>query len=203
MKIRARDHAQLHGVMRSRGLPESLLRAEGEIIHRDFQACTHARLRPVPPPRQLKTLSDSMNHPRGDWVMVIGSRQDPDLLQLLGMEFFARCIRHGLDDPRRYPRPYWHVVHNGRHDSLRDSKPEMLEQRVGHVGALVLSGATSDCPPEKLEKFRDHLLAYQGVPRLVLVSGGDPLQFAVDRLLRNPDCVAFINRSSDRARQEH
>ena len=203
MLLDARRHAQIHGMMRARGLPDNLLRVRGTVDRHDVSTCTHSKHKPTPPKDQVSALERSLRIPAGDWVLTIGSRQDMDLLQLIGMEFFARCIHHGLDRPAHFPRPYWHVVHGGSYDPLRDGRPEWLEQKIGKVGALVISGATFDAPAVKLEKIRDLLLAYQGIPRIVLVSGGDPLQFVVDKLHRNADRVAFINRSHRRADQVH
>jgi hypothetical protein len=201
MKVNGAKFAGLHDLMIGMGLPRALVRAEGEVARTDVSACTHAKYKPVPPAKQLRDATACMNDPRGSWLWAVASRNDPDLVNLLVLEFFRRCVNNCLKDPANYSRPNWHGVYGGNRDRLRDD--ERYRQELGLSGPLILDNVSCDCPPDKLEKVRDLAHMFKDRPVVLLINGGDPLQFCVDRLHFRPERLTFVNRNRARAlRQE-
>jgi hypothetical protein len=66
-------------------------------------------------------------------------------------------------------RGKWHTIIGGYKDELRD--------KVKPVNLLVLSNVPYNATDVKLEKLRDILELYHGVPRIVVTTGCEPIEF--------------------------
>ena len=82
----------------------------------------------------------------------------------------------------KYPRttrgktsPRWHMVNGSFRDTLRDSDTD-------NPSMLVISNVTSQSTNVKLEKVRDLLEQFSSIPRILVISGEDPITFANTRL---------------------
>ena len=71
--------------------------------------------------------------------------------------------------------PLWHMLTGGWHDRLRDGADDQPSM-------LILSNVTVTSTNAKLEKLRDLLEMYAHIPRVVVVTGEDPLSFANTKL---------------------
>lgn len=71
--------------------------------------------------------------------------------------------------------PLWHVVNGAFPDRLRDFSTE-------DPSMLILSNITIDSTNVKIEKVRDLLEKFPSIPRILVVTGADPVTFANTRL---------------------
>jgi hypothetical protein len=67
--------------------------------------------------------------------------------------------------------PFWHTLTGNWADEFRDKKIE------GRPSLLFLANVHVQSSSTKLEKLRDILEMYSGVPRIVVLAGEDPVTF--------------------------
>lgn len=72
--------------------------------------------------------------------------------------------------------PLWHMINGSWHDRLRDGADDQPSM-------LILSNITVNSTNVKLEKLRDLLEMYNHIPRIVVVTGIDPVTFANTKLM--------------------
>lgn len=73
--------------------------------------------------------------------------------------------------------PLWHKVYGGYADTLRDKSVEEIPSM------LIISNLNSDSTGIKIEKARDLLEKYDGIPRIIVLGGNqDPISFFATRL---------------------
>ena len=82
----------------------------------------------------------------------------------------------------KYPRstrgktsPRWHMVNGSFRDSLRDNDTD-------NPSMLVISNVTTTSTNVKIEKVRDLLEQFSSIPRILVISGEDPISFANSKL---------------------
>jgi len=66
----------------------------------------------------------------------------------------------------------WHNIYGGYKDDMRDNPKSHTR-----VKFLVLSNVPTDATPNKMEKLRDILEMYSNIPRIVVTTGQEPIQF--------------------------
>ena len=81
--------------------------------------------------------------------------------------------------------PYWHSIYGGMHDKLRDKD-------TIRTGLLVIDNIAANSTDNKLEKVRDALEKYEGIPKIVILSGINPLKFAREKLFINFNKMLYI-----------
>jgi hypothetical protein len=93
------------------------------------------------------------------------------------MQMATRLQLSGVTSKQTVGRqtPLWHQVNGSYKDRLRDGADDQPSM-------LILSGITNDCTPVKLEKVRDLLEQFNHVPRIVVITGEDPISWANTRL---------------------
>jgi hypothetical protein len=89
-------------------------------------------------------------------------------------------------------RVLWHHLKN------RAITASMIENDTP-ASMLVLTGVYATMSPYRLEHVRDLLDTYEGVPRVVVASGEDPITFCMGKLLMKPSKIYF-SRSALSAR---
>lgn len=72
----------------------------------------------------------------------------------------------------------WHSLHGGFKNPLLDKAADMSRKPT----LLVLHNLTPDSTSPKVEKARDLLRYYDGIPRIVVIAGTDPYTFFLTRL---------------------
>lgn len=128
--------------------------------------------------KQLNALEKVFAHPLGNYVLGISSFPSDVLAKHLAISLMDKaCTAWQVSKNKRgKSMPVWHRVYGGYYDTLRDrisdDRPSML----------VLSNITPDLTNIKLEKIRDLLEKYNDIPRIVVMSGEDPLTFFGNRL---------------------
>jgi hypothetical protein len=63
-----------------------------------------------------------------------------------------------------------------KHDTLRD------EPVRRDINLLVLSNVVANSTPYKLEKLRDIIALYSNIPKIVVTSDGNPIEFFAQQL---------------------
>lgn len=135
---------------------------------------------------QLKHLEALLANPFGgnNYLYVIASNPSDAKAKLTAAAILERALV--LHDKKEAPRgrsyPKWHRVYGNYTDDLRDQKKHGADHLVA-PSLLVLSNVMIDSTPAKLELVRDLLDMYDDTPRILVVTGSDPLTF-VDRRLR-------------------
>lgn len=186
----------LNGFMMNRGAPRHLLRASFELTVRDLStARSEADVRPVPPEKQMALLHKSLTKPiTGSWWMVIGSELEDKMATACALSIMQSATIKSVRHPHITARPLFHNIYGGRWDKLRDD--ESYRSNIGRVGLLVIANLPANATPEKIEKATDLLQMYSAVPRVLVVNGIDPLEFAVTRLYKKPSRVLYIRPRS-------
>lgn len=122
--------------------------------------------------KQIKGLATVCANPMRNYVMGISSFPSDALAKHLAIHIFNQAMiawqhRH---KPGR-TMPVWHRVFGGLNDTLRD-KP--IDE---NPSLLVISNVNEASSAYKLEKVRDIIEKYSHVPRIVVMSGSDPITF--------------------------
>lgn len=98
--------------------------------------------------------------------------------KLFGAELLKRCWEEGRSHPNpdiRKRRPHWITLYNSYldYEALRKRNPT----------ALFISNITDDTTPQKMERLRDVLELFSGIPRVVMCGSSiDPVTLAATRL---------------------
>lgn len=98
--------------------------------------------------------------------------------KMLGAELLKRCWDEGRASPdpvARRRRPLWYTLHNSyvNYEALREKNPSVL----------FISNVTDDSTPQKMERLRDLLEMFSGIPRVVMFGSAiDPVTLAATRL---------------------
>ncbi len=187
---------RLHNLATIRGLPKYLLRLSLDVEPSDIGLAQHASSpNPIPPMRQFKRFLKTIEHPTtGHYTMVISSRHEERTSMMCAATIFMRAISKHTKSAATTPLPYMHSIYGGRHDRLRD-EPKFREG-VGNVSLLVLTNLAENSTREKIEKARDLMHIYSSVPRILVVSGCDPLEFCLDHLYIKPTRVLWLGRNA-------
>lgn len=126
--------------------------------------------------KQYKVLEKVMENPlRGHYVIGISSFPSDQLAKQLAISIMAKATLawHKKHKPGT-STPLWHRVMGGLGDPLRDIKPGVVAEKPS---MLIISNINENSTPHKLEKVRDLLERYSECPRIVVMSGTDPLTF--------------------------
>lgn len=183
----------IHGFMMSRGAPRYLLKSSFDITSRDLSMAKTSTYKAVTPTTQLSFLRRSIKNPtHGSWWMVIGSDVEDKTAASCALAVMQSATIKSLREPHLCAKPLFWNLYGGRWDKLRDD--ENYRSNHGRIGMLILSNLTANATPEKIEKAVDLLHMFSSVPRVLIVSGADPLDFAVTRLYKKPSRVLYIRR---------
>lgn len=128
--------------------------------------------------KQLKALDSLCSNPlRSSYVLGISSFPSDALAKYLAIHLFnlAQVSWVKRHKPGR-SMPMWHRVFGGLGDPLRDKAVDETP------ALLVLSNINEASSAHKLEKVRDLLEKYSHIPRIVVLSGADPLTFFAQKL---------------------
>lgn len=131
--------------------------------------------------RQVRNLATLFEHPlRGNPIIGIGSYPTDLRAKMLALNIMNKAIDYqDRSSSRRMSRrdyPLWHKVFGGFRDDLLDAK-EMESPSM-----LIISNVCNTSTAMKIEKVRDILEKYTRIPRVVVVSGCDPMHFFAMKL---------------------
>lgn len=145
--------------------------------------------------RQVEACSRMLTNPlHGSPIIGIGSMVSDDRAKFLAMCFMDAAIDQMRQGSHRGKKlPIWHRVVGGFTDSLRDQK------EMSNISMLVITNVGPDSTSAKIEKVRDLLDMYHGIPRIVVVNGADPITFFSEKIRMSMQFAIFMNsRRSDK-----
>lgn len=186
-KLRFRFPSKHQKIMRSRGVDGVCFAGQRNAFEFDIAA---VRMKPDIPGiitkgisvrRQVNTLNKVFANPlRGHPVIGIGSFPSDLRARMLAVNIMDQAIaaqdeaKSGRLATRDYP--LWHKVYGGLGDPLRDrglpDNPSML----------IISNVDADSTNYKIEKVRDIIEQHPNIPRIIVVSGCDPMWFFAVKL---------------------
>jgi len=201
-KLKFKFDPQRQRVMRSRGVDGMCFAGSRNAFEFDVAA---VRMKPDIPnivtksvsvKRQIAMLHSLFESPlRGSPIISIGSFPTDLRAKMLAVNIMDHAI--SFQDKARSVRiakkdyPLWHKVYGGFKDTIRD------DGMTDNPSMLILSNVDVHSTNAKIEKVRDILEMYPNIPRVVIVSGCDPLEFFATRL-HLPVDIAFYMGADNR-----
>lgn len=145
----------------------------------------------IKPATQIEMFEDTIDSPYSrNYLYVMSSDVSESLSSQLALFIFKQAMDINRGKSRK---PYWHVLDGSTKDKLRDDI-NYRETQVGNPSLLILSNVAVNSTTMKIEKLRDLLVQYSGVPRIVIASGCDPLRFCSEFLYVRPNKVLYFGR---------
>lgn len=186
-KLRFKFEGKRQRIMKSRGVDGVLFAGSRNAFEFDIAA---VRIKPDIPGiivkgisvrKQANHLSALFRNPlRGHPIIGIGSFPSDLRARMLALNIMERAIaaqdaaKRGRLAIRDYP--LWHKVYGGLGDPLRD------KGLPDNPSMLIISNVDKDSTAFKIEKVRDILEQNTHIPRIVVVSGSDPMSFFAQKL---------------------
>lgn len=166
--------------LKNRGMPAECLR------HPPFDPAHHTltirympegyRSRRVKKAQQLQHLQAAYDNPVGrPYLMVIASNPADAKAKLTA----AMLLNRALDVGSTKGKPRWHRVFGTYADPLRDAA---IRGDKEVLSLLVISNVTTESTNTKLELVRDLIELYDDTPRILVITGTDPMTFMHHRL---------------------
>lgn len=188
MQIRLSPSPQLLKHLISRGLPRDILRMRPfEMLQYTTTITSQVdglKAKKVMKQAQLEHFDAVMEKPFGrPYIYVIGSSPNDGKAKQVAATIMKTATQMQLQEKnlikqtRGRQTPLWHMVTGAWADRLRDARV------TDEPSMLILSNITSMSTNSKLEKVRDLLEMYSNIPRIVVVTGEDPVTFANKRLM--------------------
>ena len=176
---------KLHKQLANRGMPRDILgmrqfKFDDHVVTINSEVDGLKKKR-VQKALQIESFEHALAQPFGrPYLYIIGSSpNDGKAKQAAALLMQHAVAAHLAGEARRSvlgrQLPLWHVINGSFQDKLRDSKDQVPSM-------LFLSNVTVDSTNVKIEKLRDILEQYNSIPRVVVVTGTDPLTFANTRL---------------------
>lgn len=179
-----------------RGLPRDIVR------HRDFNTEHHAytimsasenmRVIKVNKSVQLQEYDEVLRRPFSSPYLYIISSGPNDAKAKQAAAHIMEVATAGQlagkfpKSTRGKTSPRWHVVNGSFRDDLRDKNND-------DPSMLIISNVTSDSTNVKIEKVRDLLEQFNGIPRILVISGEDPITFANRKLYMSVNPVMQLH----------
>lgn len=135
--------------------------------------------------RQASTIARLLENPLHGAPTICISSYPTDLrAKLLACQIMNAAIDQHNSRTRKHGHtlPKWYKVYGGYKDYLRDLERGKERDSGDYPCMLILTNVLPDSTPMKLEKLRDLLEKYDDIPRLVVLSGTDPLTFFATKL---------------------
>ncbi len=144
--------------------------------------------------KQIAMVNDIIENPLRNRVICISSFPSDARAKSLAAYLMLKAVeKYGVSSPaarRGKGVPQWHRVTGGYKDKYRDEKLAM------RPAMLVLSNITSESTPSKLEKVRDILDMYEGITRVVVLGGKNPVDFFSERMFYPLDYSIWLGSKS-------
>lgn len=196
-KLKFKFEGKRQRIMKSRGVDGVLFAGSRNSFEFDIAA---VRIKPDIPGiivkgisvrKQATHLSTLFRNPlRGQPVIGIGSFPSDLRARMLALNLMERAImaqdiaKRGRLASRDYP--LWHKVYGGLGDPIRD------KGMPDNPSMLIISNIDIDSTGFKVEKVRDIIEQNTHIPRVIVVSGCDPMTFFARKLHMPMDYGFYI-----------
>lgn len=185
--IRLKGNRQLTERLKECGMPRDILR-QGPFDPRHHTLSIRSeteglKTRRVKKAVQLQHYEDLLETPLGrPYVYVIASNPNDAKASLAAAMVLERAVLQHMSGnaPRHKQLPIWHRVYGNYFDKLRDA--ERNEAPRPNPSLLILSNIAVDSTAAKIELVRDLLVKFDDTPRILVVTGTDPISFMNQKL---------------------
>lgn len=146
------------------------------------------KVKRIPKKRQLSSLRDIRKNPfKLPYLAVISSMPNDQKAKLVAASIMETALSKHMGNRNTFSRnpPLWHTLVGGFGDKLLDEKPSLL----------IISNITYTSSDHKIEKLRDLLETHHDIPRIVVMSGNDPVSFMNSRVHLAMNYGIFITTS--------
>lgn len=133
--------------------------------------------KPVPPSVQARSLQDFAQDTKAPIVYCISGTPDDSRAR-----YFAAYLTYLHMQQVKNARPVWLPVFSGGRQ-----EPDPLEPTL-----LTIYNVAANSTAFKLDRVRDLLTQYDYIPRLLIVSGEDPISFMRARLHHSVQAIQFF-----------
>ena len=187
-------------ILEKSGVPHSAFMRANASVNVDESAVkiecelNGTKLRKVPIARQVKNFYKMWENPLwGSYLFVISSYPTDIRAKHVALAVMARAMDQFYKKKRenkvlikRSP-PVWHNVMSGFKDKYLDSDTNVMPSM------LILSNVTEDSTQLKMEKLRDLIVKYDGIPRIVVTCANDPLSLMLGRVKHHCDGALYLS----------
>jgi hypothetical protein len=180
LRILGVDYQCLMGKRNEFDVIASLVRIKPKLDYEDVRLRSSISIK-----RQYNSLTQLMANPlRAAPTICISSFPTDLKAKLIACQIMNQAIEQHQARNRKYGQtlPKWHKVYGGYKDPLRDRDIEKEKDGNEYPCLLILTNVLPDSTPYKLEKLRDLLEKYDDIPRIVVMSGTDPITFFATKL---------------------
>lgn len=143
--------------------------------------------------RQIRGFKQIIENPLwGSYIYVISSFPSDLRAKNLAVAIMAKAMDQFYKKKQtnklllKRTAPVWHNIMGGFRDKF-------LEQEGAPMPSLlVLSNVTEDSTQLKIEKLRDLIVKYDGIPRIVVTTQIDPVTFMLGRVKHHCDYSLYV-----------
>lgn len=176
----------------------SFLRANQTVVLEDtvvkIQAeLSKTKIRRLSVVRQIKSFVQIIDNPLwGSYVYVISSFPSDLRAKNIAVSIMAKAMDQFYKKKQtnklllKRTAPVWHNVMGGFKDSLLD------QEGSPYPSLLVLANVTEDSTQLKVEKLRDLIVKFDGIPRIIVTTQIDPVSFMLGKVKHHCDYSLYI-----------
>lgn len=176
----------------------SFLRANQTVVLEDtvvkIQAeLSKTKIRRLSVVRQIKSFVQIIDNPLwGSYVYVISSFPSDLRAKNIAVSIMAKAMDQFYKKKQtnklllKRTAPVWHNVMGGFRDSLLDQEGSPMPS------LLVLANVTEDSTQLKVEKLRDLIVKFDGIPRIIVTTQIDPVSFMLGKVKHHCDYSLYI-----------
>jgi hypothetical protein len=144
-------------------------------LYKNFDAARESK---ITKNQQLDAFEQALTEPLdkpGTWI--IGSKATELRARAATLTLFRAALnQYRKNGDSNFSYPLWHIVFGGYKDTLRDASIR------DNTCFLVIDNVAINSTSDKVEKIRDLIAMYPNIPKVVIVSGANPIQYSQEVL---------------------
>lgn len=142
----------------------------------------NGKVRTIKPAQQLEMLTKFAPRLISNHTFCISGHETDSTAKFVGAWMFAQLLAEykklAAKSDFAFGKPVWHPLTGSYKDVFRDS----MRNGKSKPSAFLLTNVPSDSSQLKLEKLRDIMELYHDVPRIVVTTGMNPVEFFTSKL---------------------